>query len=82
MLIIFKCVFRFQDALSSRSPPPPILPDGPSHKLHSNYYFTRDARREVSPPEVIASSIKQIGAGTGPPTAVKLITPGKVHKWD
>lgn len=71
---------RFQEAIATRSPPPPILPDGPSHKLSGNYYFTRDARREVSPPEVVAPIPKQIAAGETSP--VKRITPGKIYKWD
>lgn len=72
--------FRFQDALATRSPPPPVLPDGPAHKLYGNYYFTRDARREVSPPEVIAPAPKQLEGGEA--NAVKRITPGPVFKWD
>ncbi|XP_056636020.1 NADH dehydrogenase [ubiquinone] 1 alpha subcomplex subunit 7-like [Diorhabda sublineata] len=72
---------RFQDILATRSPPPPVLPDGPAHKLHSNYYFKRDARREVSPPEVIAPKAKQIEAGDKT-TSVKRITPGPVYRWD
>nr|CAI5851638.1 unnamed protein product [Callosobruchus analis] len=71
---------RFPDALASRSPPPPNLPDGPHHKLAANYYYTRDARREVAPPEVIAPAPKQIEADKEP--AIKRITPGKVYKWD
>lgn len=73
-------LIRFQDALASRSPPLPILPDGPSHKLNSNYYFSRDARREVSPPEVVAPIPKQIASGSE--EVLKMITPGKVYKWD
>lgn len=72
--------FRFQDALSTRSPPLPILPDGPAHKLNSNYYFTRDARREVAPPEQIAPIPKQLESGSE--SKPKMITPGKVYKWD
>lgn len=71
---------RFQDALATRSPPLPILPDGPAHKLYSNYYFTRDARREVEPPEIIAPAPKQLESGS--PSSLKMITPGKVYKWD
>ncbi|XP_060526225.1 NADH dehydrogenase [ubiquinone] 1 alpha subcomplex subunit 7-like [Cylas formicarius] len=70
---------RFQDLLSTRDPPPPVLPDGPAHRLNNNYYFTRDPRREVTPPEVIVPSPKQIqerGEGR------TLITPGKLWNWD
>ncbi|KAJ8918399.1 hypothetical protein NQ315_008095 [Exocentrus adspersus] len=70
---------RFQDALSTRSPPPPVLPDGPAHKLSANYYYTRDARREVFPPVIIAPVPKQIEGGE---TSLKRITPGKVYQWD
>ncbi|XP_030748125.1 NADH dehydrogenase [ubiquinone] 1 alpha subcomplex subunit 7-like [Sitophilus oryzae] len=71
---------RFQDLLATRSPPPPVLPDGPAHKLSANYYFTRDARREVGPPEVISPLPKQIEASGA--TEVKRITPGKPYSWD
>ncbi|CAH1963450.1 unnamed protein product [Acanthoscelides obtectus] len=71
---------RFPDALSSRSPPPPNLPDGPHHKIAANYYYTRDARRDVAPPDVIIPAPKQIEAGKE--SGAKRITPGKVYQWD
>ncbi|KAG5889649.1 hypothetical protein JTB14_028927 [Gonioctena quinquepunctata] len=72
---------RFQEKLASRSPPPPVLPEGPAHKLSENYYYTRDARREVSPPEVVAPLPMQLEAGQKA-NEMKRITPGKVHMWD
>lgn len=80
LLHYIKHIFRFQDNLSSRSPPLPILPDGPAHKLHSNYYFTRDARREVTPPEVVGPIPKQIEGEIA--KEPKMVTPGQVYHWD
>lgn len=57
-----------------------MLPEGPAHKLNSNYYFTRDARREVTPPEVVAPIPKQIESAQR--EGSKMITPGKVYMWD
>lgn len=71
---------RFAQDVSTRSPPLPELPDGPAHKLSANYYCTRDARREVAPPEIIATGTKQVTAGES--TAVKRVTPGNVFLWD
>lgn len=70
---------RFPQDIASRSPPPPVLPDGPSHKLSANYYYSRDARREVAPPEVIVTGAKQVTAGEA---KLKRVTPGNVFLWD
>ncbi|KAJ3654319.1 hypothetical protein Zmor_013514 [Zophobas morio] len=75
---------RFQDDLATRSPPLPDLPDGPSHSLSANYYCSRDARREVAPPEVVAGEPKLIESGEEAPAPkpVNTRTPGKVFLWD
>ncbi|CAG9858818.1 unnamed protein product [Phyllotreta striolata] len=72
---------RFQDTIAARTQPAPALPDGPAHKLAANYYFTRDARREVGPPEIVAPKPKEIGAGDKT-ESLKRITPGNVYHWD
>lgn len=77
---------RFQDVLSPRPGPEAALPDGPSHKLAFNYYYTRDARREVAPPNLLMDSTKKVeaieaGAGGEKPVAPvkKSKTPGRVY---
>ncbi|XP_055549900.1 NADH dehydrogenase [ubiquinone] 1 alpha subcomplex subunit 7-like isoform X2 [Wyeomyia smithii] len=69
---------RFENGLAARTQPPPSLPEGPNHKVYSNYYALRDARREVVSPMDI-TSIKSIGKRTEP---IKLPKPGKSYGWD
>ena len=42
--------------LLRRSQPQPFLPSGFAHKLSKNYYFDRDARRQVGQPQVLFST--------------------------
>uniref|UniRef100_A0A0N4ZYR6 NADH dehydrogenase [ubiquinone] 1 alpha subcomplex subunit 7 n=1 Tax=Parastrongyloides trichosuri TaxID=131310 RepID=A0A0N4ZYR6_PARTI len=42
---------RYPNTQTTRSPPPPSLPDGIYHKLSDNYYLGHDARRCVEPPK-------------------------------
>ncbi|XP_038213396.1 NADH dehydrogenase [ubiquinone] 1 alpha subcomplex subunit 7-like [Zerene cesonia] len=75
---------RFAPFLAPRTQPPPEIPDGPSHKHAHNYYHTRDARREVTPPLVITSKMLTDGAGKGEaktPVNVRP-TPGNIFHWD
>jgi len=74
--------------LCDRPGPEPDLPPGPSHKLESNYYYTRDARREYGFPTVLADSTgpKAIAAGgdeaaTAPVPATGKRTPGARYNW-
>ena len=87
---------RFQKQCAPRPGPEPNLVEGPAHKLASNYYFTRDARREVERPTTIAdhsAAMKALPAEAGKgaeggaaPAAVAAfpkmgVTPGK-KKFD
>merc|ERR1712080_207901 len=53
---------RFDHLQAPRSIPEPNMPPGPSHNLAANYYFTRDGRREVFPPAVLADGNKALSA--------------------
>ncbi|XP_070687663.1 NADH dehydrogenase [ubiquinone] 1 alpha subcomplex subunit 7 [Pempheris klunzingeri] len=67
--------------IAKRTQPPPKLPVGPSHKYASNYYFTRDGRRESVPATVVMSSQKAITAGSQVAEVQKPpVTPGAVYK--
>lgn len=47
--------------VSSATQSPPDVPGGPHHKVSDNYYYARDARREVIHPVIIAdNTTKQI----------------------
>ncbi|EEB17263.1 NADH-Ubiquinone oxidoreductase B14.5A subunit [Pediculus humanus corporis] len=67
---------RFRDELSSRTQPPPILPDGPNHKL--------DSRREVTPNCIIyeGCSVPKLEEQTKKLECGKNAVPGKVYLWD
>ena len=48
----------------TRDIPEPSLPPGISHKLASNYYYTRDGRRESQPPkQVVADTTAKLESG-------------------
>ncbi|KAK9753398.1 NADH:ubiquinone oxidoreductase subunit B14.5a [Popillia japonica] len=74
---------RFSPEVATRSPPLPNLPDGPSHRLFNNYYYSRDGRREVAPPAVINTQ-NRIGSceSEGAVISKKGVTPGPVYSWD
>uniref|UniRef100_H2Y9T5 NADH dehydrogenase [ubiquinone] 1 alpha subcomplex subunit 7 n=1 Tax=Ciona savignyi TaxID=51511 RepID=H2Y9T5_CIOSA len=79
-----KMWLRYKDDMSPRTIPKPNMPPGSSSKLSNNYYYTRDARREIAPPVVLSSNITtQIAAGEAPSAtpSVKLPTPGFPTKW-
>ncbi|XP_046682782.1 NADH dehydrogenase [ubiquinone] 1 alpha subcomplex subunit 7-like [Homalodisca vitripennis] len=75
---------RYADYYAARTQPPPDLPEGPHHRFSANYYYSHDARREVSPPAVLASYQKQIAAPESKDVAASggPKTPGKVYHWD
>ncbi|KAK7866363.1 hypothetical protein R5R35_003287 [Gryllus longicercus] len=77
---------RFADFIAPRTQPPPNLPDGPSHKLAINYYYSRDGRREVKPPLILADSTKKIEAPAAKDDTSTgrrgVPRPGNVWRWD
>lgn len=62
---------------------PANLPPGPSHLLSANGYYTRDGRREVHPPTVLADGAKALESGEGAAPAVmnKMKTPARVYAY-
>ena len=79
---------RFLDESADRPGPEANLPDGPSHKLYENYYYTRDGRREVGFPTVLAdakakalSSGEASDAGAAVAPRVKTKAPGAVFHY-
>ncbi|XP_072934793.1 NADH dehydrogenase [ubiquinone] 1 alpha subcomplex subunit 7-like [Epargyreus clarus] len=75
---------RFEPLLSARTQPPPEIPDGPTHKHAHNYYYTRDARREVAPPLDLTQKLLVDVSDKDAPRGVKNVvpTPGQVYEWD
>lgn len=82
-----KMALRFEKDLAPRTADPPNLPEGPAHILSANYYYARDARREVHPPKVltgpaVAGSITAGETKEAAPVVKKGKTPGVVYLWD
>uniref|UniRef100_H3BYJ5 NADH dehydrogenase [ubiquinone] 1 alpha subcomplex subunit 7 n=1 Tax=Tetraodon nigroviridis TaxID=99883 RepID=H3BYJ5_TETNG len=71
---------RYEE-IAKRTQPPPKLFVGPSHKYASNYYYTRDGRRESVPATVVMFSQKALTAGSQVAEAPKPpVTPGPTYK--
>ncbi|XP_004933732.1 NADH dehydrogenase [ubiquinone] 1 alpha subcomplex subunit 7 [Bombyx mori] len=75
---------RFEPLVSARTQPPPEIPDGPSHKHAHNYYYTRDARREVAPPIDVTKELLSASSDKGAPKQAANVrpTPGHLYAWD
>ncbi len=56
---------RFPQEVSARSGQEANLPEGPAHKGAENYYFTRDARREVARPRMLADNTRSKALASG-----------------
>ncbi|XP_022087921.1 NADH dehydrogenase [ubiquinone] 1 alpha subcomplex subunit 7-like [Acanthaster planci] len=82
-----KLQLRYAPEIAPRSIPEPNLPDGVSHKLAENYYFTRDGRRDSKPATLVYSSVKRLAepqpaeGGSGTPALRKPVTPGIPPTW-
>ncbi|CAG9791380.1 unnamed protein product [Diatraea saccharalis] len=75
---------RFAPLLAARTQPPPEIPDGSSHKHAHNYYYTRDGRREVTPPADVTKVLLEASSDKGAPKQAANVrpTPGPVFQWD
>jgi len=78
-------VHRFEGEIASRTQPPPVLPDGPSHVVSKNWYCDRDGRRKSQPPTnlYVAKALPSGQKDSTAPAAVKLTTPkpGFGYNW-
>jgi len=75
---------RFPQVVATRDwdQVPANLPPGPSHKLAANGYYTRDGRREVHPPTVLADGTVALASGEAAVEAPRKIkTPGRVYNY-
>ncbi|CAB4064629.1 NDUFA7 [Lepeophtheirus salmonis] len=71
---------RFQQGLAERPGPPAHIPEGPHHKISSNHYFARDARREVKKPRDLG--LPALGDGSAAlDKRVKSVTPGRYYNY-
>ncbi|XP_041359419.1 NADH dehydrogenase [ubiquinone] 1 alpha subcomplex subunit 7-like [Gigantopelta aegis] len=81
----YKNALRFEGIISKRTQPPVTLPGGPSHKLHNNYYLSRDGRREVLPPQPVYLSgrklLSESSAGEMPSSNKPLPKAGPGYDW-
>ncbi|CAB3246321.1 unnamed protein product [Arctia plantaginis] len=75
---------RSEVLISARTQPQPEIPDGVSHKHAHNYYYTRDGRREVTPPLNVSQQLLEASSDKGAPKAAVNVfrTPGKLYNWD
>ncbi|KAI8442257.1 hypothetical protein MSG28_005827 [Choristoneura fumiferana] len=75
---------RFEPMLAARTQPPPEIPDGVAHKHAHNYYYTRDARRDVTPPTDVTKVLLEATNDKGAPKAAATVapTPGRLYHWD
>ena len=85
---MFGLLFNLLIIVSLRPYPPANLPQGPNNKISSNYYYTRDARRDALPPLNLTNTTKLLSGQTEPgkDTSSALAkkeapTPGKVYKY-